>query len=77
MPQGYYPDFNLGQRPDGTHKGPGFAMGYSDLGDLITEMSAGPPDALYPMVYQGITPWEMLMTQDAPYVPYENWNPTL
>lgn len=72
-----YENFGWGKRPDGTYKGPGFASGYSDLGDVITEMSAGPKDALYPMVYQGITPWEILMLQDAPYAPYRNWSPDL
>lgn len=73
----YYPDFNLGQRIDGTFKGPGFATATSDMGDLITEMSAGPPDANYPMVYKGITPWEMLFLQDAPFTPYQQWSPEL
>lgn len=72
-----YENFGWGLRPDGAHKGPGFAAGLTDLGEVITEMSAGPNDALYPLVYQGITPWEVLMLQDAPYIPYSQWSSDL
>lgn len=64
MPVGYYPDYGFGQRPDGTNKGPGFAGDYSN-GQMITELSLGPANALYPAVYQGIMPWEMQTLVDA------------
>lgn len=72
-------DYNWGWglRKDNTFKGPGFAADITDDGSYITEMSAGPKDALYPSVYQGILPWEILMLRDAPYTPYQNWSPEL
>lgn len=54
-----YPDFSYGQRPDGTNKGPGFAAQILPDGSVMTEYSLGPVGALYPAVYQGITPWDM------------------
>lgn len=54
-----YPDFGYGQRPDGTNKGPGFAAQILHDGAVMTEYSLGPAGALYPAVYQGITPWDM------------------
>ena len=54
-----YPDFGYGQRPDGTNKGPGFAAQILPDGAVMTEYSLGPAGALYPAVYQGITPWDM------------------
>ena len=54
-----YPDFGYGQRPDGTNKGPGFAAQILPDGSVMTEYSLGPVGALYPAVYQDITPWDM------------------
>lgn len=55
-----YPDYGYGPRLDGTNKGPGFAR--IDLPDdmIMTEFSLGPPDQLYPAVYQGISYPELL-----------------
>ena len=49
-----YPDYGFGLRIDGTFKGPGFAQGIAPDGSVVTEWSAGPPDALYPLMYEGI-----------------------
>lgn len=51
------------QRLDYTVKGPGFDAQYLPDGSVMTEFSAGDPRygvPLYPTVYQGITPWDML-----------------
>lgn len=52
-------DYGWGQRIDGTYKGPGFAAMELPNGDVMTEWSLGPPQELYPAVYQGIPPWDM------------------
>lgn len=65
-----YEDFGLGQRLDGTPKGPGFAVGFLPDHSVMTEYSAGGGNAglLYPLVYQGITPWDMqTLVNDAQY----------
>lgn len=49
-----YPDYGFGLRIDGTFKGPGFAQGIAPDGSVVTEYSAGPVDALYPLMYDGI-----------------------
>lgn len=49
-----YPDYGFGLRMDGTFKGPGFAQGVAADGSMVTEWSAGPPGALYPLMYEGI-----------------------
>lgn len=65
-----YPNFNLGQRIDGTYKGPGFAAMLLPDRSVMTEYSAGGGNAgmFYPLVYQGITPWDMqTLANDAQY----------
>lgn len=68
-----YTDFGLGRRWDGTYdaagnpnmagdyKGPGFAATVLPDNSVMTEYAAGGGDAgmTYPLVYQGITPWDM------------------
>lgn len=60
-----YPDYGFGRRLDGTNKGPGFASIDLPDGSVMTEFSAGdmrypnPFGALYPTVYEGITPWDL------------------
>lgn len=55
-----YPDYGYGPRLDGTNKGPGFARIDLPDGSIMTEFSLGPPDQLYPAVYQGISHPELL-----------------
>lgn len=57
-----YPNYNFGERLDGSLKGPGFA--YIEFPDgFASEYSAGPGDdiypGLYPTIYEGITPWDL------------------
>lgn len=61
--------FEFDQRLDGTPKGPGFATQTLPDGSVMTEYSAGGNgDMLYPLVYQGIMPWEMqTLANDAQY----------
>lgn len=54
-----YENFDLGQRLDGTYKGPGFASATLPDGSVMTELSLGPAESLYPAVYQDITPWDL------------------
>lgn len=60
-----YPDYGFGRRLDGTNKGPGFASIDLPDGSVMTEFGAGdmrypnPFGALYPTVYEGITPWDL------------------
>lgn len=55
-----YPDYGYGPRLDGTNKGPGFARIDLPEDSIMTEFSLGPPDQLYPAVYQGISYPELL-----------------
>ena len=55
-----YPDYGYGSRLDGTMKGPGFNRFNLPDGSIMTEFSLGPPDQLYPAVYQGISIPEMM-----------------
>lgn len=57
-----YPNYNFGERTDGSLKGPGFA--YIEFPDgFASEYSAGPGadiyPGLYPTIYEGITPWDL------------------
>lgn len=75
---GRYPDYGLGQRLDGTNKGPGFASAELPDGSVMTEFGAGdmrypnPFGALYPTVYEGITPWDL---QTLAHVATYGWDP--
>lgn len=77
-----YDDFGWGRRWDGTYdssgapnmvgdyKGPGFAGGFMSDGSAITEYAAGGAGGVpqFPLVYQGIMPWEMrTIVNDAAY----------
>lgn len=65
-----YSDFQLGKRIDGNNKGPGFAAMLLPDQSVMTEYSAGGSGAgmFYPLVYQGITPWDMqTLVNDATY----------
>lgn len=59
-----YPDYGYGPRLDGTMKGPGFNRFNLPDGSIMTEFSLGPPDQLYPAVYQGISYPELLTLQN-------------
>lgn len=59
-----YPNYGFGMRIDGTFKGPGFSWAPLPGGGLLTEVSAGTPDQLYPLVYEGISPVEMMTLAD-------------
>lgn len=60
-------------RLDGTPKGPGFASATLPDGSVITEMSLGHPatGAFFPMVYEGITPWDMQTVQNMAQYGYD------
>ena len=51
--------YDFGYRIDGTPKGPGFAAQTLPGGSVMTELSLGTPEFLYPAVYKGITPEDM------------------
>lgn len=51
--------YDFGDRIDGTPKGPGFAAQTLPGGSVMTELSLGTPEFLYPAVYKGITPEDM------------------
>lgn len=51
--------YDFGNRIDGTPKGPGFAAQTLPGGSVMTELSLGTPEFLYPAVYKGITPEDM------------------
>lgn len=62
--------FEFDPRPDGTAKGPGFATQTLPDNSVMTEYSAGGANGipLYPLMYQGINPWEMqTLANDAQY----------
>lgn len=59
-----FEDFGFGQRLDGTNKGPGFAAIHWPDGSISTEISMG-PNGEYPLIYNGITPWDLQTINDA------------
>ena len=60
-----------GLRPDNTEKGNGFAWSRLPNNEVVTELSAGPDNKLYPLVYEGITPWDMQTVRNVAMYGYD------
>ena len=59
------PDYGFGPRMDGTNKGLGFASFTLPGGSFGSELSNGTEDFMYPLVYQGLSPYELASITDA------------
>lgn len=53
------PDYGFGPRMDGTNKGMGFASFVLPDGTFGSERANGDADFLYPVVYPGVSPYEL------------------